>query len=70
MSIKKGSNRFSAVTTIVSRGNKRRCGDKNKDGCGAIFPILLSANLLQSVNFLLFGKELVMVVKKVIYLFN
>ncbi len=40
-SIKKGSNRFAAVTKMCTRGNKRRCGDKNTDGCGAVFPNII-----------------------------
>ena len=35
---KKGSNRFSAVTSLCSKSNNRTCGDKNIDGCGAVFP--------------------------------
>ena len=35
---RKGSNRFSAVTSLCSKSNNRVCGDKNVDGCGAVFP--------------------------------
>ena len=41
VSIKKGSNRFSAITSLCNRGSKRRCGDKNVDGCGAIYPNII-----------------------------
>ena len=35
---RKGSNRFATVTSLCSKSNNRVCGDKNVDGCGAVFP--------------------------------
>ena len=35
---KKGSNRFALVANLCTKANSRTCGDKNIDGCGAVFP--------------------------------
>ena len=35
---KTGCNRFTAVTALCNKISKKRCGDKNIDGCGAIQP--------------------------------
>jgi DNA-directed RNA polymerase II subunit RPB1 len=37
ISTRKGSNRFTTIAALCNKPNNRMCGDKNIDGCGAIF---------------------------------